>query len=91
MEVLQIENVNPSMAYQTTITTKGQITIPKAIRDMLGLRPSSRVFVDFDMEKQEASIKASNDFLSVAKSIHVKKPADPLVARERMESVYERE
>lgn len=28
---------------QTTITTKGQVTIPKAVRDFLGLRAGSKV------------------------------------------------
>lgn len=27
----------------TTVTSKGQVTIPKAIRDGLGIRPGSRV------------------------------------------------
>ena len=27
----------------TTVTSKGQVTIPKAVRDLMGLRPGSRV------------------------------------------------
>ena len=27
----------------TTVTSKGQVTIPKAVRDFMGLRPGSRV------------------------------------------------
>ncbi|MGH8474337.1 MAG: AbrB/MazE/SpoVT family DNA-binding domain-containing protein [Methylococcales bacterium] len=34
----------------TTITTKGQVTIPKKIRDSLGLAPGSAV--DFDIDEQ---------------------------------------
>lgn len=31
-----------------TVTTKGQVTIPKAIRDLLGIRPNDKI--DFKME-----------------------------------------
>jgi AbrB family looped-hinge helix DNA binding protein len=34
----------------TTITSKGQVTIPKHIRDYLGLKAGSRV--DFDVNKE---------------------------------------
>lgn len=34
----------------TTLTTKGQVTIPKKIRESLGLEPGSEV--DFDVDNQ---------------------------------------
>ncbi|MDO5626203.1 MAG: type II toxin-antitoxin system PrlF family antitoxin [Pseudomonadota bacterium] len=34
----------------STITVKGQVTVPKPIRDALGLLPGSRV--DFDLNEQ---------------------------------------
>lgn len=34
----------------STITVKGQVTVPKLIRDALGLTPGSRV--DFDLDEQ---------------------------------------
>ncbi|QTD45081.1 AbrB/MazE/SpoVT family DNA-binding domain-containing protein [Ottowia testudinis] len=34
----------------STITVKGQVTVPKPIRDALGLTPGSRV--DFDLDEQ---------------------------------------
>ncbi|MFT3779216.1 MAG: type II toxin-antitoxin system PrlF family antitoxin [Ottowia sp.] len=34
----------------STITVKGQVTVPKPIRDALGLTPGARV--DFDLDEQ---------------------------------------
>lgn len=36
----------------TTVTTKGQVTIPKQLRDYLGLEPGSRVDFDYTADGQ---------------------------------------
>ena len=35
---------------ETTLTTKGQVTIPKLVRDQLGLSPGSKVTIEADGE-----------------------------------------
>ena len=37
-----------------TVSTKGQITIPKDIRDALGIRPGDRIL--FDLEKGDRAL-----------------------------------
>ena len=39
----------------TSLTSKGQVTIPKAIRDELGLRPFDKI--RFDIENGEVKLK----------------------------------
>lgn len=78
------------MTYQTTVTQKGQITIPKSIRDALGIFGSKRVIIELDEGKTSARIVPTDDFLSVAKKIRVKKKINPLRARVIMESSYAR-
>lgn len=39
----------------TTITSKGQVTIPKAVRDELGLKPADRV--EFVVEDGSARVR----------------------------------
>lgn len=36
---------------ETTLTSKGQVTIPKHIRDALGLEPGNRLVFDVDGER----------------------------------------
>jgi AbrB family looped-hinge helix DNA binding protein len=43
----------------TTVTTKGQITIPKEVRDLLGIKPGSAVAFEVDEDGRVFLSKAS--------------------------------
>ena len=45
-----------SQVMQATITTKGQVTVPKPIRDKLRLRPGDRIDFVLDDVGREAGI-----------------------------------
>lgn len=48
------------MAYRssdTTVTEKGQVTIPVEVRKALGLKPRDRVRIDYDDETETATIR----------------------------------
>lgn len=36
------------MRYETSMTVKGQITVPKDVRDLLGLKPGQKVGIELD-------------------------------------------
>jgi AbrB family looped-hinge helix DNA binding protein len=76
------------MAYLTTITKKGQITIPKEIRKILKLGEKERLIVELERKKREIKIKPTEDFLEFAKKIKVKRKIDPIKARLFMEKHY---
>jgi len=78
------------MLYPTTITKKGQITIPKEFREALNLKPTQRVIIDLEKNTRVVKIKPTEDFLEVAKKIKVKKKTNVLKAREFLEKNYER-
>lgn len=78
------------MNYLTTITQKGQITIPKGIRKILELEKGEKLQVEFERKKKVIKIKPAYDFLEIARKIRVKKKINPVKAREYMEKFYER-
>lgn len=78
------------MTYSTTITQKGQITIPKIIRDALRMKIGQKI--SLELEKEEIRIRVFPDILQIAGTIKAKKNkgVDPVKAREYMETHYER-
>lgn len=76
------------MNYSTTITKKGQITIPKEIRDILKLKEGKKMQVEFERKKKEIRIKPSPDILDIAGTLKPKKVVDPVKIREIMAKKY---
>ncbi len=59
---------------QPALTTKSQVTIPKAIRQFLGIGPGDRVFFE-PLQDNRVAIRAYNLPTKAAS-----KPADPITA-----------
>lgn len=59
------------MTYTVSITSQGQLTIPKAIRKHFGLNTPKKVFVE--ERAKEIVIKPVPDFFSLYQSIKPKK------------------
>jgi AbrB family looped-hinge helix DNA binding protein len=78
------------MTYLTTITQKGQITIPKKIRDTLHLKTTDNLAINLSKKNKIIQIKPVKDFLTVIKDIKISKKINPLKARKLMEKTYER-
>lgn len=67
------------MTLTSTITQKGQVTIPLFIRQALGFWPKMKVV--FVKRQDRLYIKPAVNFLDLAGSINSKKPFDILMAR----------
>lgn len=78
------------MTYQSTMTQKGQVVIPKPVRDLLNIKPNQRVVFFVDKRKKRASIKPAEDILDLAGFLRPKKVVSALKARELFEKHYER-
>jgi antitoxin PrlF len=57
------------MDSKATLTSKGQITIPKPVRDALALKPGDRVL--FRVQGDRAVLARTPDFLELAGSVPV--------------------
>ena len=78
------------MTYTTTMTSKGQITIPKAFRELLNLKTSSKLTVIFDKKENAVLVKQNPDLLDIANTFKLKNKKNVLKAREAFEKKYER-
>ncbi|MCG2692401.1 AbrB/MazE/SpoVT family DNA-binding domain-containing protein [Microgenomates group bacterium] len=72
----------------TTVTQKGQITLPKAVRDFLNIDVFDVVLVK--TAKDHAKIYPTKDILDYAGKYKAKKGQSALKAREYMETHYRR-
>jgi antitoxin PrlF len=68
------ENVIPERAMTTTITVKGQVTLPKDVREAVGLKPGDKV---------EVRATASG-------GVYIEKPGTSRSYRERLEALAKR-
>ena len=73
----------------TTVTQKGQVTLPKKMREILGINEYDKVFVEAD--KDHIKIKPTEDILDLAGKYKKKMKKKPILkAREQMEKNYKR-
>lgn len=61
------------MQFTTSVTQKGQATIPAPIRKRLGIKPKGKVSFEIN-EKNETVIKPVKNFLALKGSLVSKKP-----------------
>ncbi len=61
------------MLFTTTVTQKGQATIPAPIRKRLGINPNTKIVFELK-DNNEASFKPVTDFFSLKGSIKTDKP-----------------
>lgn len=72
----------------TTVTQKGQVTIPKAIRDVLYIKPYTNVIVE--RFKNYVKITPQRSLLNMFPIASAPRGKDALLAREFMEKNYSR-
>jgi antitoxin PrlF len=78
------------MTYSATITSKGQITIPKKLREVLDLQEGKKILFHLEKGQKAIHITAAPDILELAGTFQVRRKVDPIKAREYMEQNYER-
>lgn len=72
---------NVNMQFVSTVTQKGQATIPAPIRKRLGIKPNGKVSFEIN-NKNELVIKPVKDFLELRGSLKTHIKATPKQIRE---------
>jgi AbrB family looped-hinge helix DNA binding protein len=78
------------MIYQVSITKKGQMTLPKEIRELFGIKVPDKILLKLDKKKKTIRIEALPDIMELAGKFKVEKPVDPVKIRKHMENHYAR-
>lgn len=68
----------------TAVTQKGQVTIPKAVRDEMGLKPGARVQIELDGQGGARIVHAPAPVSRFARFRGIAKSADGLTTDEIM-------
>jgi AbrB family looped-hinge helix DNA binding protein len=71
----------------STLTTRGQTTIPKPIREALGLQPGDRV--EFTLEDDQALLRRAGADLSVLDGMLDRSGQEPISVEEMNETIGE--
>lgn len=72
----------------TTVTQKGQVTLPKAVREAFGIDKYDKVTIE--AKSGYIKIKPTVDILDIAGTFHPRQRKSVLKAREYMETHYKR-
>lgn len=74
----------------TTVTQKGQVTLPKKVRDALGIQEYDKVLVE--IASDHVKIRPTVDIFDLAGSLHPQKNKNksPLQARRALAKQYRR-
>lgn len=78
------------MTYQTTITKKGQMTIPKEVREKFDIEIDRKAQLEINEDEKTIKIKQAPDIMDMAGIIDAPEGKNALEAREYMEKNYER-
>lgn len=78
------------MPYIVSVTRKGQMTLPKDIREALQIVPPTRVLLDFEKKKSSFKIKTLPDILKLGGKFKAPVNKSALKARKYLEKHYSR-